>query len=650
MAIGGFDGSITINTTIETGDINAQFDDMSNTLRQSSEKLFTDVGAAAKKSEQVVAASFGNTAEKVKGGLVKAAKAADAQQGLLTASAQKVNTAIASGMRGTEGIVARSLAKITSISTGTFVGIVAGALMLAAIGKAFVDAFKEMGKMPMYAAAVNQLKSSFSALKSQFATLAAPLVALFIPVLQRVVDWLTNVINVAAQVIAKLAGQDTYMVAIAGSSGEYAGNMEDAEKATKGQLAAFDKLNVIGKDAAATSGGGGGSSGGITWKEVPLDPGKTKWIDDIKKAFGNTQEWLDLHFFGPVGTSAIKLWGGIKEGAGLAYVGITTGDWSGFNLWWDTDVMAPVKAYAATAWTDIKAGAGLAWIGITTGDWSGAAKWFEDEVLTPTLRYFNFSWDGAGGVKETINGVLAPVKATWILVSDWFATNVLDPIAGLFGAIWTGEGGIAEQIKNARIATQKDWQGVAQWFETDVFTGIKSGWALVVEAFTGGLQTGEVSIGQSLIAAVNTFAGSINTTFANIQQTINTWIAWIKDHLPAFMTSGLDYLDLPQISLLNTSSYDQDSPYPHGATGLVAAPNAPFMAILGDQKRGTNVEAPLATIEQAVENALSRRGYNESSGGMIRNIIKLDGQVLYDAVKKIDKRVGSSLATKAGAA
>ena len=32
------------------------------------------------------------------------------------------------------------------------------------------------------------------------------------------------------------------------------------------------------------------------------------------------------------------------------------------------------------------------------------------------------------------------------------------------------------------------------------------------------------------------------------------------------------------------------------------------MAVLGDQKSGTNVEAPLKTIEQAVENVLSRRG------------------------------------------
>ena len=36
------------------------------------------------------------------------------------------------------------------------------------------------------------------------------------------------------------------------------------------------------------------------------------------------------------------------------------------------------------------------------------------------------------------------------------------------------------------------------------------------------------------------------------------------------------------------------------AKGAVIPPNAPFMAMLGDQRHGTNVEAPLETIQEAV--------------------------------------------------
>lgn len=44
---------------------------------------------------------------------------------------------------------------------------------------------------------------------------------------------------------------------------------------------------------------------------------------------------------------------------------------------------------------------------------------------------------------------------------------------------------------------------------------------------------------------------------------------------------------------------------PYLASGAVIPPNAPFMAVLGDQRHGTNVEAPLSTIQEAVSNVMS---------------------------------------------
>lgn len=48
---------------------------------------------------------------------------------------------------------------------------------------------------------------------------------------------------------------------------------------------------------------------------------------------------------------------------------------------------------------------------------------------------------------------------------------------------------------------------------------------------------------------------------------------------------------------------------PHLASGAVLRGGNPFLAVLGDQRAGqTNIEAPLSTIEQAVENVMNRRG------------------------------------------
>ena len=47
---------------------------------------------------------------------------------------------------------------------------------------------------------------------------------------------------------------------------------------------------------------------------------------------------------------------------------------------------------------------------------------------------------------------------------------------------------------------------------------------------------------------------------------------------------------------------------PYLAQGAVINPNSPFLAILGDQKSGTNIEAPLETIKQALVEAMGTAG------------------------------------------
>ncbi len=65
---------------------------------------------------------------------------------------------------------------------------------------------------------------------------------------------------------------------------------------------------------------------------------------------------------------------------------------------------------------------------------------------------------------------------------------------------------------------------------------------------------------------------------------------------------------------------------PHLATGAVIRGGNPFMAILGDQPAGhTNIEAPLSTIEQAVENVMGRSGYGRESVPVTINL-NYDGE------------------------
>ena len=71
---------------------------------------------------------------------------------------------------------------------------------------------------------------------------------------------------------------------------------------------------------------------------------------------------------------------------------------------------------------------------------------------------------------------------------------------------------------------------------------------------------------------------------------------------------------------------------PKLATGAVLRGGNPFMAILNDQPVGqTNIEAPLKTIEQAVENVMSRQGYNNNAPVPAQLILQLNGTNLGEA-------------------
>ena len=81
---------------------------------------------------------------------------------------------------------------------------------------------------------------------------------------------------------------------------------------------------------------------------------------------------------------------------------------------------------------------------------------------------------------------------------------------------------------------------------------------------------------------------------------------------------------------------------PRLAQGAVIPPHREFLAVLGDQKQGTNIEAPLDTIKQAVAEVLAQvnvggSGYN----GRIEVPVIIDGREIARAVREAEGNMGS---------
>lgn len=100
---------------------------------------------------------------------------------------------------------------------------------------------------------------------------------------------------------------------------------------------------------------------------------------------------------------------------------------------------------------------------------------------------------------------------------------------------------------------------------------------------------------------INTIIGGINGMVSAVENAINFIIdainslSWeIPDWVP--LVGGETFgFDIPRVSFWKI---------PELAEGAVIPPNNPFLAVLGDQSSGTNIEAPLDTIKQALQEAM----------------------------------------------
>ncbi len=77
---------------------------------------------------------------------------------------------------------------------------------------------------------------------------------------------------------------------------------------------------------------------------------------------------------------------------------------------------------------------------------------------------------------------------------------------------------------------------------------------------------------------------------------------------------------------------------PKLASGTVIPPNSPYMAILGDQKHGTNIEAPLDTIKQAVREVIGNGG----TGGNVIVPVQVNGTTIIEAIIPIARIMQAS--------
>lgn len=153
---------------------------------------------------------------------------------------------------------------------------------------------------------------------------------------------------------------------------------------------------------------------------------------------------------------------------------------------------------------------------------------------------------------------------------------------------------------------------------------------------------------------------NISGIISSIKSTVGSDIDFLKNKLDSLKTVissiGSGFAKSPLLSgrspLLSGRSYSYSTePYsyhpaiaklsnieiPKLATGAVLPANREFLALVGDQKHGTNIEAPLSTIEEAVINAMAKVNANsENNGG---GSVTIEIPVIINGIGEIGRAV-----------
>ena len=458
------------------------------------------------------------------------------------------------------------------------------------------------------------LQLGFGKMKAAIADSVAPIAAVFVPLMNKAVAAVTEFAGLVGQffrgLILGITGQD-----MLGKSAEVATEQEEkladtAKKtgtAIRRSLVAFDQLNKLSRGSGGSKKTTAQEDLGIYIPDV-ISPQVQEVVDKVLALLRPLLE-IDLQ---PLRLALQSLGESFSQLAALAATALEF-------LWFE--VLTPFIAWLAEgfapALTEFFA-AKLEMVTAATAPLMEGIKALY-QALEPVIAFIGqqvlSALDGFRGGFETLTGVFRD-KGPQI-------TGMLQSIASVMTAVWNVVSPVLSTLAEAFHNTFQQISttvGTVLGFLMDGLGGICT---FLEGVFTGSWQTAWDGIVAYLKGAVNTVIGLLNGMLGRFSSAVNSAIAGANNlsfTIPSWVPGIGGQSFSPNLSYMNTPQI------PYLAKGAVLPANKPFMAMVGDQRHGTNIEAPLATIEQAVagvmENSIrSNLAGHEATVEMLRQIL-----------------------------
>lgn len=270
---------------------------------------------------------------------------------------------------------------------------------------------------------------------------------------------------------------------------------------------------------------------------------------------------------------------------------------------------------------------------------AGAVKGTQSDV-----ENFNAAWSNYTSQKDVASSTMASIETGIVNVGN-SASDSGAKITGEF-VNPTTEGMESVQKATEDMATtgaetlKSKWEGVGKWFETNVESPLKTSIENIGTTLSGTLttmQTDNETAWKNMYDKVNEYITNIQSKINSLQG--KTFTVTIKNGAsPQSGGSGNPAAVSPQALF----SSDAAMGIPYLASGAVIPPNAPFMAVLGDQRNGTNLEAPEDLLRKIVREEIGE--INITTEVNFEGTLAQFVRALYPKIKSEAQRRGTSLA------
>ena len=456
-----------------------------------------------------------------------------------------------------------------------------------------------------------EASDAFARLKGALLTLAAPLMDVLIPALTWLMNLLAAIVSEIVTIISILSGKSKKSMEASGKN-----LYKEAAAITDGAMKQGAHAGNLIKAVAKLVGGGGGGASAIApdfdFDEGPMmekldkvfqkinDIFKTiragleivvddlKWSFDKKVIPKSKATWLTV-LTALLGATLGAAFGGITGGV----IGLSLGVLLGLYLvgldpeTWKTEMDAE-DAWIVVITALLGALLGSVFLGIT----GGVAGFSLGAILGLYLTGFAEGDEEHGGKSQLLSELIVVLCALLGAVIGSIVTPGVGTVVGMgLGLI------LGLSIYSVRKDPKKGTQRL-----------VSIGRSVLL-----GLLAGVLGVGLAALGIVS--AGTAFIISAAIGLALKFFVDSVDDSKVRKATSGFTGTRVStkapaRSRRVAAQSLDGNAPVyndiPALASGAVIPPNRKFLAVLGDQKSGTNVEAPLSTIKQAVMEAMAQ--------------------------------------------